>query len=139
MEPIEEVIHAVSSITQVPRDQFATVRHALETTFEGEVQGYMAAKLDQTDGLLIGAADELYFVRYDGRLEVTFLSHLRGGRLVETTYGARGAMDQVGELATTVLYEHPQGRLDLDVGSWQQDKFAPIRARLREWAKTPTR
>jgi hypothetical protein len=136
---VENSLDAILEATrQVPRDQWASAKYALEDAIDAEITAHCEAVLDDQTGVCACVGDTLLFVRYDERgLAVTLLGSLRGGTLTETTQSRQGTSAVADEFNVRLLYEHLARRLSIQTTRSELEHVRPIRELLRRWSSDP--
>jgi hypothetical protein len=137
---VDNSVDAILEATrQVPRDQWATAKYALESAIGGEAEAHCEAVLDDQGGVCVYVRETLFFVRFDERgLAVTFLGSLHGGLLTETTQSRQAIAEVAGEFDLRLRYERLGHHLSILVAHWQLEEIAPIRDLVRRWSSSPT-
>jgi hypothetical protein len=138
---VDNSLDAILAATrQVPRDQWAIAKYALECALADEVEAYCEAVLDDLAGVCVRARNALLFVRYDELgLAVTFLGSLRGGSLTETTRSRQqGMAELVGEFDLRLRYDRLPHHLSIQTTGDRLEQVAPIRDILRSWSADPS-
>jgi hypothetical protein len=137
---VDTSLDAILAATrQVPADQWATARYALEDAIRGEPEAHCEGTLDDQNGVCVRVGDTLFFVRFDERgVAVTFLGSLRGGLLTETTQSRQGIADVVEEFDLRLRYDHLGHHLSIQTTRTRLEQVAPIREVLRRWSSDPS-